>query len=239
MISWSLLTLANQESKEGPSLGLLEDKMKKLFENWNAYVLNEASLSRTLQHIEEHDCAIITAFRNDPADMSKCRPGSVQEKEGKTKQTNKRRNRDLKAMLLGLDFGVTKVDGSYVENFERPDAVEVKENSLFVVNLYDEPNFVDKVTRMAEKFCQDSVLIIPQGGKDAYLMGTNNSDFPGRGAKEVVGNLKMGKEAEFMTRVKGRPYTFTVTESLETFKGLTRLEKMAVRSICKRLIKDY
>ena len=214
--------------------------MKKLFENWNAYVLNEmASLSRTLQHIEEHDCAIITAFRNDPADMSKCQPGSVQEKEDKTKQTNKRRNRDLKAMLLGLDYGITKVDGSFVENFEQPDAVEVKESSLFVVNLYDEPNFVDKVTRMAEKYCQDAVLIIPLGGKDAYLMGTNNSDYPGYGEKEVVGNLKMGKEAEFMTRVKGRPYTFTVTESLETFKGLTRLEKMAVRSICKRLIKDY
>jgi len=211
--------------------------MKKLFENWNAYVLNEMSgLSRTLQHIEEHGCALITAFRNDPADMSKCRPGSAPKKESKTKQTNKRRNRDLKAMLLGLDYGITKVDGSFVENFEQPDAVEVKESSLFVVNLFDDPGFHDEMARLSEKFCQDSVLIIPQGGKDAYLMGTNNSDYPGHGEKEVVGNLKMGEEAEFMTRVKGRPYTFT--ESLETFKGLTRLEKMAVKSICKRLIKS-
>ena len=211
--------------------------MKKLFESWNAYVLNEMSgLSRTRQHVEEHDCAIITAFRNDPADMSKCQPGSVKGDEGKTKQTNKKRNRDLKALLLGLDYGVTKVDGSYVENFEQPDAVEVKENSLFVVNLYDEPNFVSAIARLAEKFCQDSVLIIPQGGKAAYLMGTNNSEWPGHAEKEVVGDLKMGGEEEFMTRVGGRPYTFT--ESLETFKGLTRLEKMTVKSICKRLMKS-
>ena len=210
--------------------------MKKLFENWNAYVLNEMSgLSRTRQHIEEHDCAIITAFRNDPADMSKCQPGSVKEVEGKTKQTNKKRNRDLKAMLLGLDYGVTKVDGSYVENFEQPDAVEVKENSLFVANLHDDPDFVNEITQMAEKFCQDSVLIIPQGGKGAYLTGTNNSEWPGHGEKEVVGDLKMGAEDEFMTRVSGRPYTFT--ESLETYKKLSRLEKLAVKSICKRLMR--
>ena len=104
--------------------------------------------------------------------------------------------------------------------------------------VLDDPNFHNEMERLSEKYCQDSVLIIPQGGKGAYLMGTNNSDYPGYGEKEVVGNLKMGKEAEFMTRVKGRPYTFTVTESLETFKGLTRLEKMAVKSICKRLIKS-
>jgi hypothetical protein len=165
--------------------------MKQLMENWNKYLLKESGLSRVLQHIEAHDCAILTAFRNDPKDMSKCAKGSVNDndQEGNTRSLNKRRNRDLKAMLLGFDYGVTAVDGSYIENFEQPDQIEVKEDSLFVVNLNDDPDFTRNVQEMAEKFCQDSVIIIPQGGKSAYLHGTNESDFPGYGEKVEVGDL--------------------------------------------------
>ena len=206
-------------------------------ESWNKYLLKESGLSRVLQHIEAHDCAILTAFRNDPKDMSKCAKGSVDDndQEGNTRALNKRRNRDLKAMLLGFDYGVTAVDGSYIENFEQPDQIEVKEDSLFVVNLNDDPDFVRNVQEMAEKFCQDSVIIIPQGGKAAYLHGTNESDFPGYGEKVEVGDLKMGKEAEFMTRVNKRPFTFG--EGLETYDKLSRLEKMAVKSIREQLLK--
>ena len=211
--------------------------MKQLMENWNKYLLKESGLSRVLQHIEAHDCAILTAFRNDPKDMSKCAKGSVDDndQEGNTRALNKRRNRDLKAMLLGFDYGVTAVDGSYIENFEQPDQIEVKEDSLFVVNLNDDPDFARNVQEMAEKFCQDSVIIIPQGGKAAYLHGTNESDFPGYGEKVEVGDLKMGKEAEFMTRVGKRPFTFG--EGLETYDKLSRLEKMAVKSIREQLLK--
>ena len=206
-------------------------------ESWNKYLLKESGLSRVLQHIEAHDCAILTAFRNDPKDMSKCAKGSVDDndQEGNTRALNKRRNRDLKAMLLGFDYGVTAVDGSYIENFEQPDQIEVKEDSLFVVNLNDDPDFARNVQEMAEKFCQDSVIIIPQGGEAAYLHGTNESDFPGYGEKVEVGDLKMGKEAEFMTRVGKRPFTFG--EGLETYDKLSRLEKMAVKSIREQLLK--
>ena len=206
-------------------------------ESWNKYLLKESGLSRVLRHIEAHDCAILTAFRNDPKDMSKCAKGSVDDndQEGNTRALNKRRNRDLKAMLLGFDYGVTAVDGSYIENFEQPDQIEVKEDSLFVVNLNDDPDFARNVQEMAEKFCQDSVIIIPQGGEAAYLHGTNESDFPGYGEKVEVGDLKMGKEAEFMTRVGKRPFTFG--EGLETYDKLSRLEKMAVKSIREQLLK--
>jgi hypothetical protein len=211
--------------------------MKQLMESWNKYLLKESGLSRVLQHIEAHDCAILTAFRNDPKDMSKCAKGSVDDndQEGNTRALNKKRNRDLKAMLLGFDYGVTAVDGSYIENFKQPDQIEVKEDSLFVVNLNDDPDFVRNVQEMAEKFCQDSVIIIPQGGKAAYLYGTNESDFPGYGEKVKVGDLKMGKESEFMTRVGKRPFTFG--EGLETYDKLSRLEKMAVKSIREQLLK--
>ena len=210
--------------------------MKELMESWNRYLLKESGLSRILQKTEAHDCAILSAFRNNPKDMSKCAKGSVDDSGQKdnTKSLNKRRNRDLKAMLLGFDYGVTAVDGSYIENFKKPDQIEVKEDSFFIVNLNDDPDFVPNVQEMSEKFCQDSVLIIPQGGKAAYLYGTNESDFPGYGEKVELGDLKMGKEAEFMTRVNKRPFTFG--EGLETYGKLSRLEKMAVKSIRKQLL---
>ena len=47
----------------------------------------------------------------------------------------------------------------------------------------------------------------------------------------------MGDEAEFMSRVGGRPYTFSpeeLNEELETYENLSRNSKMAVKSIVER-----
>ena len=87
-------------------------KMKQILKEWRDYtLLNESSLSRVYRHIQEHDCVIITAFRDDTEDETNCTERSVSGGD------NKERNRDLKATLLGLGYGVTAVDGSYVEQF--------------------------------------------------------------------------------------------------------------------------
>ena len=74
--------------------------MKELLERWEKF-LTESGLSRLYQHMMEHDSAIISAFRNEYP-----------------KKENYERSRELKAQLLSSGYGVTKVDGSYVENFE-------------------------------------------------------------------------------------------------------------------------
>ena len=204
--------------------------MKQLIESWKRF-LTESSLSRVYKHIIEHDAAVISASRNDIFDREKCTDNAVVAEEG---DSNILRSRDLKATLLSMGFGVTKVQGTYIEDFDTPDAVEVGENSLFVVNLNDDAHFFKAIIELGEKFCQDSVLLIPQGGRDAFLRGTNNSDFPGFHNDVTVGSLKLGQEDEFMTRVGGRPFTFT--ESLETYKTLTRNERLAVRSIAKKIL---
>lgn len=209
--------------------------MKKLINEWRSF-LNESSLSRVQQHTQEHDTAILTGFRGDPEDTSKCAEDMEEVKKGKAKQTNIQRNRDLKASLLASGYGVTKVDGSYIEDFDTPQAMEVSEDSLFVVNLKDEPGFKEKMEALGRKFCQDSVLMIPKGGKGAFLLGTNNSEFPGLGNEISVGDLKYGEEAEFMTRVKGRP--FTTAEGLETYKDLSKNERLAVKSIAKKIFSE-
>jgi hypothetical protein len=217
--------------------------MKVLLENWKKFILSESSLSRVWQHTQEHDTAILTGFRGDPSDTSRCADepvldGVEEVKKGKTRQANIRRNRDLKATLLANGYGVTAVDGSYIEDFDTPQEMEVSEDSLFAVNLKDDPSFFSTIETLGKKFCQDSVLMIPQGGKGAYLLGTNNSEYPGLGNKETVGDLKFGGESEFMTRVGGRPFTTNEGLELETYQKLSRNERMTVKSIAKRVLTE-
>jgi len=196
-------------------------------------LLKESGLSRLYQHMTEHESAILTAYRNDTADMTQCmEPGDLPEK-------NQIRNRNLKATLLAMNVGVTKVDGSYIEDFNTPSAKEVSENSLFCVNLKDDSDFFGTIKRLGEKYCQDSVLLIPKGGKDAYLFGTNKSDFPGYGQSVGVGDAKFGDEAEFMTKVGGRPMTMGEEKLLEVYEDLSRNQRMAVKALAKPFLKKY
>ena len=206
--------------------------MKLIIENWRKF-LTESSLSRVRKHIVENECAVITAFRGDPTDDANCTENAVIAQEGESNMT---RNRDLKATLLGLGFGVTKVEGSYVEDFGTDLAEEVRENSLFCVNLKDDPTFVEMIALLGEKFCQDSVLIIPKGGEGAYLIGTNNAEYPGLGEKKVVGSVSYGGEAENMTRVNGKPFTTSESIELETYKNLSRNQRMFVRAVQKEIL---
>jgi hypothetical protein len=202
---------------------------------WKA-LLKESSLSRIHSWIEKADVAIVTGFRDDPYDLAKCPTGAstAEDNQRSPKATNMLRNRDLKAALLSMRYGVTKVKGSYIEDFDTPQAIEVREDSMLVVNLEEDPSFISNITMLGKKFCQDSVLIIPKGGQGAYLHGTNNSEFPGLDQKVEVGSLKMGAEDEFMTRVDNRPFTFN--ESLDTYKKLSRLEKQAVDALSKLVL---
>ncbi len=208
--------------------------IKLILENWRGFI-NESGLSRMHQHIMEHDCAILTAYRNDVSDMSACTPNADEPEEG---EVNKSRNRDLKATLLAMGVGVTKVDGSYIEDFDTPKAVEVSEASLFCVNLKDDKNFAATVQRLGEKYCQDSVLVIPKGGQGAYLVGTNSAEFPGYGSKVSVGDVKFGEESEFMTKIRNRPFTFNESTSLETYQDLSRSQRMAVKAIAREFLEE-
>ena len=217
--------------------------MKKLFENWNKFLLNESSLSRVHQHITDHNAAMISGWRSDPLDTSMCVGGAPIEEHGsQKKQTNGDRNRDLKATLLSYGYGVTPVDGNFIENYSNIEKrVEVKEDSLFVVNLNDDEAFFGNIDDLGQKFCQDSVLMIPQGGKAAYLLGTNNTEYPGLGNEDLVGDFLGGHEAEFLSRVDGRPFVFKEEKEkykLDVYENHSRNARMSIRSIAKRVLKN-
>ena len=230
--------------------------MSNFHNTWREFRdLNESSLTRLHQHMLEHDAAIITAYRNNPSEdpNNYCLPHGVpdsEQYEGSVNRINIARNRELHARLLGFnrlpatkggehkDYGVTKIIGTYVENYgDSEREVEVKEVSWFVTNLKDRPEFIQDVIDLGEEYCQDSVAIIPKGGEGAYLIGTNRSDFPGYGVKAPLGDYRPGREAEFMSRIRNRPFTLGEVKNMETYKDLSINAKWVVAKITERLSK--
>jgi len=163
--------------------------------------INESSLSRVVHHMIDHDCGTITAHR------SKEGCGGPDDKPY-SKEDNKKRNRQLYAILESLGYGVTEVDGAYIENFGKPNAIEVTEDVYFVVDLKDSGNLEKNLRRLGEEFDQDSILFIPKG-KMGMLIGTNNcSDYPGYGKTMPFSSRSFGKPGQFMTKVRNRPFIF-------------------------------
>ena len=191
--------------------------MKELLENWNKYLIVEGGLSRNWTHMQEHDCALISA-----------------ERDRYTNKENQDRGRQLEAVIMHANYGYKTERGSFIENFGTPQAIEVSEKSLFVVNLQNDPGFFDHMSELGEQFEQDSVLMIPKGGKGAYLVGTHpDNTFPPYGETVTVGDFHGGVEDEFMTRTGGRPYVFK--EELQTYKKLSRNQRWAVKKMVEQL----
>lgn len=188
----------------------------------------ESGLSRVHKHMMEHDCAMITAWRNDPLDLSHCAADleavkALQERNLRdikhskkdngidrkfVHELNKINNSHVKAVLRTHGYGVTDVDGTFIENFDSPNAIPVNEDSMFVVNLNDDPKFKEIIAGLGREYCQDSVLFIDKGTGNAYLHGTNNSSSPGLENDMTVGKWRGGHDGQFYTSVSGRPFTF-------------------------------
>lgn len=180
-------------------------------------ILQESGLSRVLHHMENHDVGTISASR------------SVY-----NSSENKKRSSSLKAKLLSKGYGVTEVDGVYVEDYGTSEAIEVKEISFFVVDLKDKGKLKKDLQELGEEFDQDSILFIPKGGDSSILIGTNYSaEYPGYGKSVVFSHKGMGKEGEFMTKVKGRPFIFEsfIKESLPPD---TNMGRWGVSSFAKK-----
>jgi len=159
-------------------------------------LLKESSLSRIYNYVENYSCGAITGFRNEY-----------------TRKQNIERNKKIFAALKAKGYSVTRVKGSYIENFNTPSQKEVGETSFFVANTNieeDDGGELEKVlTKLGEKFDQDSILSIRNG--EGYLIGTSKRDdsYPGYHVKEKVGKGKYGKVAEqFFSRIRGRQFAF-------------------------------
>ena len=166
--------------------------------------LHESSISRIKHWINSKDIAGITAFREKLTNTTK--NTLLDKKEGELYSTkeNRDRNHKLKASLIKLGYGVTKVAGSYVEGGN-----EVQEESFIVVNLNDDPKFKEKIFKLSEYFNQDSFLYKEKGDNIAYLVGTNINGFPKYGDEHPVGEFYDKVNATYMSRVGSQGFAFS------------------------------
>lgn len=162
--------------------------------------LHESSVTRIMSHLKNYDCGTITAFRGTCANATANTLPAVKEYEGESipLDVKKQWNRDLKAALLKLGYGVTAIKGRY-----REDGWDTAsdEESFFVVNLANDPDFIKNMARLGEAYNQDSILIKEKGSDNAYLLGTNTSegDFdPALGQTQDIGKLHVNIPLDYL-----------------------------------------
>lgn len=187
----------------------------------------ESSISRIKNWIQGKDIAGITAFRNKLQDITDKTLIDRPLLSPISKPDNIRRNRDLKATLLKLGYGVTKIAGSYVEG-----GVESQEESFIVVNLKDDPNFKKNIFRLSEYYNQDSFLLKSKNNENAYLIGTNNFSFPGYGNEISQGKFYDKVSAKYMSRVRGQGFAFSDENNpIEPHKAHTFTDRKKQRTM--------
>ena len=209
---------------------LTEDKLRSLIRTELNNVLNESTMNRISDYIRNYECAIITAWRNTLQDTTDntFKPSHISHNKEKVNgkvigrgkkvvgepmqngedfstEEKKYYNRELKAALLSLGYGVTQIRGSYKEYGQS----ESQEESLLVVNLKDDPKFKENIFKLSEYYNQDSFMYSPKGSDEGILIGTNNAPFPGYGEEIPSGKFKRDVQSMFMSRIGNKGFSFT------------------------------
>lgn len=179
-------------------------------------MINESSLSRIWDKTQNHTCGAISGYRNE-----------------NDAETNRQNNAEISAYLIGRGYSVTRVSGNYIEDNDK----EVAEPSFFVCNHTvegDDFGQLEKDLRMlGSRYNQESVLIVPVGGKGAFLVGTSDDPtiVPSKGQKITVGSGVYGAVAgQYLSRVRGREFAFE-----DKVPPKTRNGKWFVSSVVKKI----
>ena len=179
--------------------------------------LNEKSLNRMMLWLNKCDCAFIIAFRYkliDIANPDKTYYGpndNWADKKIFTHEENREKNKLLKAELLNLKYGVTTVKRVYPEGMNN----ESSEESFFVVNRFNDPNFLNNLLSLAEYFNQDSIYYKPKDKTYGYLIGTNGATYPGYHKKGDESKLKPGSASNFMSRIGNKAFSFIPNNAIK------------------------
>ena len=179
--------------------------------------LNEKSLNRMMLWLNKCDCAFITAFRYkliDIANPDKTYYGpndNWTDKKIFTHEENREKNKLLKAELLNLKYGVTTVKRVYPEGMNN----ESSEESFFVVNRFNDPNFLNNLLSLAEYFNQDSIYYKPKDKTYGYLIGTNGATYPGYHKKGDESKLKPCSASNFMSRIGNKAFSFIPNNAIK------------------------
>ena len=139
--------------------------------------LDESSLSRIVDKVKKGGMATISAERGD-----------------KSKKENKARSKSLEKDIRGRGMGMTKATGKFVETDSEGKRKEVDERSYVVTpGKKGKRKFKKEVSKLGQKYDQDSVLIKQKPGTDkkaSWLGTTDRKDaWTKKGKKTDQGKL--------------------------------------------------
>jgi hypothetical protein len=196
------------------------------------HLLFESNIKRIEKWVDSKDIAILTGFRTTLNDVTNNTfMGSKNVGDAFSREENKKRNDELSDALLALQYGVTKVRGSWLEGFvmqnvPNADEREWQEDSYFVVNLNNDPSFYNNIFKLSEYYNQDAFIYKPLNGtaKEVYTnhreYGENDefSDEFGVGSRfgkqAERGKFQVGKKNVGMSRVGNQGFVFSDDENL-------------------------
>lgn len=215
-------------------------KLKELIKE-SEITINESSLSRIWEQAKKFDTGTISAFRSktncgeDKLDDD----GEILELSTEiSKKINRDNNAKLKKQLLGLGYGVTKIKGTYIENFGSDKAVEVDEESFIVVDLKDSGNLKKDLEKLGNMYDQDSITFSKKSG-EYYLIGTNKcpNAYPGYKREQKLGKPMFGDKGEFFSKINGRPFVFkeSLDKALDVLTNYTPTEIRSLKAIAENL----
>ena len=209
------MTIINEQQLRG----IIRESLKTTINT-----LYESSMNRIHEYVKNYECAIITAWRDELKDVTDntFKPNHIYHEKGKrgnkivgepfsgdnnkfNTREKKFYNTQLKDTLRKYGYGVIKVRGSYREYGKQ----EAQEESYFVVNLNDEPDFKKKMFEISEYYNQDSFMYSPKGTDEGFLIGTNKAAWPGYGNEEPSNKFKRDVQSIFMSRIGNRGFSFT------------------------------
>ena len=118
-----------------------------------------------------------------------------------TRAGNKTKKAKLLAYLVDKGYSVTVVTGSYAQNFGTDNSMEVREETILVVDSKDDDTLKDDLLKLGALYGQDTIIWIPKG-EDAML----------------IGDSEWGKVSYmFFSRIRGRPFALAEGVSLSLY----------------------
>lgn len=150
-----------------------------------------ASMSRILQHVKNKNVGTMSASR-----------GNLSEAE------NRKRNKEMKALIRKAGFGYIPIRGRYIENIGTNKEQAVDEDVVFITSDATEEakgKLKHLMVQLGKKYRQDTILFKPFDSDEAKLVHTYGNK---KGREINIGKFRADEIGEFFSRTKGGKHSF-------------------------------
>lgn len=199
----------------------MEFTFNKYLGESTATELHESTLTKLADKMKTSRCAILTAFTNEDS-----------------KRINRANSSKLASALKELGYSYTQIMSTYNELSDDKE-LPIKELAFFIQCKEGEKilDFDRNLQLLAKKFNQSGVTIIPQGGRNAFILITKEGELGKYGDKIKIGGTNFGTiTSNAYSTVNGKDFEFKMINE-QDLKCQFKDEKLT-SYIGKKVIKE-